>query len=144
MLEVAGSLEQASEHPLARSIVDHAIEKSINLKDVQDFESVTGGGVKGKLDHKEIFLGKAKFIEEVAGQLPQGLRDQAARWQEKAQTVVWVAAEKSVLGMQGIADPIKQSTPAAIKALHQMGRKVVMLTGDNQRTAQAIAKEALQ
>jgi len=141
LLEIAGSLEKVSEHPLARSIVDYVKEENVQLKDVKDFESITGGGVKGKLDNRAVFLGKGKFIEEKVGQLPADLTDKAVQWQEKAQTVVWVAADKRVIGILGISDPIKQTTPTAIKVLHQMGRKVIMLTGDNRKTAQAIAKE---
>jgi len=141
LLEVAASLEQASEHPLARSIVDHAKEKNIAFKEIKDFTSVTGGGVKGKIENREASLGKIKFIEEMVGVLSEDLKSKAVQWQEMAQTVVWVTVDKKVLGILGIADPIKATTKEAIKALHRMGRKVIMLTGDNQKTAAAIAKE---
>ncbi len=141
LLMIAGSLEQSSEHPLARAVVDYAKEQNIQLNNISDFESVTGGGVKGKLDGKFIYLGKQKFIEEVAGKLPEGLGNKSAELQEKAQTIVWVAVEKQVIGILGIADPIKKTTPQAIEALHKKGCKVIMLTGDNKKTAQAIAKE---
>ncbi|MCA9399525.1 MAG: HAD-IC family P-type ATPase, partial [Candidatus Omnitrophica bacterium] len=112
-----------------------------NLMDVKDFNSVTGGGVKGKLENNEVYLGKQKFIIERVENVPQILQDKAITMQEKAQTVVWVAQDKKVLGILGISDPIKKTTPQAIKELHDLGLKVVMLTGDNQQTAQAIAKE---
>lgn len=141
LLLTAGSLEQSSEHPLARAVIDYAQEQGIQLVNVSDFESVTGGGVKGALNGKKVFLGKGKFIEETVGGLPEKLRSKSAELQEKAQTVVWVALEKQVIGILGISDPIKKTTPQAIEALHKKGCKVIMLTGDNKKTAQAIAKE---
>ena len=141
LLVIAGSLEQSSEHPLARAVLDFAEEKNVALKIVEGFDSVTGGGVKGKIDGKEARLGKQKFVADGNSFLPEGLKEKAAAMQEKAQTVVWVAQEKKVLGILGISDPIKKSTPAAIRELHDLGLKVIMLTGDNKKTAQAIAKE---
>ncbi len=141
LLMIAGSLEQSSEHPLARSVIDFSKEKNIQLNNISDFESVTGGGVKGKLNGKFVYLGKQKFIEDVGCAAPEDMRNKSAEFQEKAQTVVWVAMEKEIVGILGIADPIKKTTPQAIDALHQMGIKVVMLTGDNKKTAEAISKE---
>lgn len=141
LLVVAGSLERPSEHPLARAILDYAKEKQVGLKDVENFDSVTGGGVKGKLDNKEVYLGKQKFVAGLVDTVPQALQEKATAMQEKAQTVVWVAQDKKILGILGISDPIKKTTPEAIKELHDLGLKVVMLTGDNNKTAQAIAKE---
>ena len=141
LLFIAGSLEQSSEHPLARAVLDYAKEKNAELKDLEDFDSVIGGGVKGKIDGKDVYLGKEKFILDLAGDLPEGLKQKARAMQEKAQTVVWVAQENKIMGILGISDPIKKSTPLAIQELHDLGLKVIMLTGDNQKTAQAIAKE---
>jgi P-type Cu+ transporter len=141
LLSVAGSLEQLSEHPLASALLDYAKEKNVDFKAVEDFDSVTGGGVKGKLAGKEVCLGKQKFIESFVKDVPKILRDKAIAMQEKAQTVVWVSQDNVVLGILGISDPIKKTTPEAIKELHALGLKVVMLTGDNKKTAQAIAKE---
>ncbi|MDP8265902.1 MAG: heavy metal translocating P-type ATPase [Candidatus Aceula meridiana] len=141
LLFIAGSLEQSSEHPLARAVLDYAKEKNADFKDVEDFDSVTGGGVKGKINAKDVYLGKGKFIAGFAGELPEALQGKAEAMQENAQTVVWVAQEKKVLGILGISDPIKKTTMEAIKELHALGLKVIMLTGDNQKTAQAIAKE---
>jgi len=141
LLSVAGSLEQPSEHPLARAVLDYAKEQKAGLKDVQNFDSVTGGGVKGNVENKEVCLGKQKFVADFVDDVPQALQGKATAMQEKAQTVVWVAQDKRVLGILGISDPIKETTKEAIKELHELGLKVVMLTGDNQKTAQAIAKE---
>ena len=86
-------------------------------------------------------MGKQKFIAELVDDVTQSLQEKATQMQEKAQTVVWVARDKKVLGILGISDPIKKTTPEAIKELHDLGLKVIMLTGDNKKTAQAIAKE---
>ncbi|MBU1044527.1 MAG: heavy metal translocating P-type ATPase [Candidatus Omnitrophica bacterium] len=141
VLSIAGSLEQLSEHPLARAVIDYAKEKQVLLKDVSNFDSITGKGIKGKLENKQVYLGKQKFITELVGNVPQTLKEKAIAMQEKAQTVVWIAQDKKVLGILGISDPIKKTTSEAIKELHALGLKVVMLTGDNKKTAQAIAKE---
>lgn len=140
-LSVAGSLEQLSEHPLAHAVVDFVKEKNIPFKTIEAFESVTGGGVKGTLGAKTVSLGKRKFIEQHSKILPEDLIKKASTLQEKAQTVVWVAEGDKVLGVLGVSDPIKKTTPQAIKELHALGLKVVMLTGDNQNTAQVIAEE---
>src|SRR3989338_3513888 len=147
LLSVAGSLEQASEHPLARAVVDYVKEHVgypvgvQNFVPLQDFDSVTGSGVRGKLNGVVVALGNEKFITDTVGEVPRDLQDQAARMRIKAQTVVWVARERKVLGVLGIADPIKTTTPAAIRELHRLGLKVIMLTGDHRATAQAIAAE---
>ncbi len=141
LFEVAGALEKNSEHPLARAVVDFVGTKEISLKEIQDFESVTGGGVKGKLEGKSVFLGKAKFIEGIAGKLPDDLTKQASLLQELGQTVVWVAVDNKVIGILDISDPIKKTTPEAIDQLHALGLKIVMLTGDNTKTAKAIATD---
>ncbi len=141
LMSIAGALEKSSEHPLARAVIDYAKDNGIDLSDVLDFESVTGGGVKGKLNGKSVYLGKGKFVEEAAGGLPEDLKNKSAELQEKAQTVVWVAVEKRVIGLLGISDPVKKTTFQAIEALHQKGCKVIMLTGDNKNTARAIARE---
>jgi Cu+-exporting ATPase len=141
LLMLAGSLEQSSEHPLARAVINYAKDQGIQLNSITDFQSVTGGGLKGKINGKQISLGKGKFIEEVVGPLPEYLKNKSIELQNNAQTVVWVAVDKKVIGILGIADPIKKTTSQAIEALHKKGCKVIMLTGDNKKTAQAIAKE---
>lgn len=141
LLMIAGSLEELSEHPLARAVIDYAKEQNIQLNNISDFESVTGAGVRGKLKGKLVYLGKRKFIEEMAVIIPENLRNKSVELQGKAQTVVWVGSGKKAVGILGISDPIKNTTPQAIEALHKKGCKVIMLTGDNRKTAQAIAKE---
>lgn len=141
LLSLAASIEASSEHPLARCVVDYAKEKNYVLAPVEDFQSVTGAGVKGKVNGKAVLLGKQKFIEANGISLPEELRKNSDALQEKAETVIWVVADAEAAGILGVSDPVKKSTPDAISALHKMGLKVVMLTGDNQRTAQAIAKK---
>ncbi len=141
LIGIAASIEQSSEHPLARAIIDYAKEKDAKLESIQDFESVTGGGIKGKFNGQAIILGKQKFLEDQKIIFPEDLKKKAVELQTKAQTVVWVAVDQKVIGVLGISDPIKKTTAEAIEALHKMGIKVVMLTGDNQKTAEVIAKE---
>ena len=141
LLRIAASLEQNSEHPLARAIVDLAKESGITLSPVTDFESTTGGGVMGKLDGKTVRVGKRKFLEESGVGIPEDLDREAQHLQEKAQTVVWVAVDRNAAGLLAIADPIKETTPKAIEALHDLGLKVIMCTGDNRKTAEAVARE---
>ena len=141
LLEIAGSLEQNSEHPLARAIVDEAKEQGLKLERVDDFESTTGGGVSGRIGNHKALIGKEKFIAESGISIPSDFSSRARELQEKAQTVVWVASDGSVAGILGISDPIKKTTPGAIKALHELGLKVIMATGDNAKTANAVARE---
>jgi P-type Cu+ transporter len=141
LLVLAASLERNSEHPLARAIVDEAKEKRIKLEPVDDFESTTGGGVSGRIDGRRALIGKEKFVAETGISIPLELSTKARELQEKAQTVVWVASNDSVAGILGISDPIKTTTPGAIKALHDLGLKVIMATGDNRKTAEAVARE---
>lgn len=141
LLTIAASIEQSSEHPLARSVVDYAKEKGYALVPVDGFQSVTGGGVRGKVNGKAVLLGKQKFIEDAGIALPEELKNKSEELQGKAETVVWIAVDGQGVGILGVSDPIKKTTPDAILALHKMGLKVVMLTGDNEKTAKAIAKE---
>jgi P-type Cu+ transporter len=141
LLETAASLEQNSEHPLARAIVNEANEQAIELELVEDFESTTGGGVSGRIGGRKALIGKEKFIAETGVPIPSRLAAKARELQEKAQTVVWVASNGSVAGILGISDPVKKTTPGAIEALHELGLKVIMATGDNRKTAEAVARE---
>lgn len=141
LLSVVASIEQSSEHPLARCVVDYAKDKGYVLNSVIDFQSVTGEGVKGQVIGKVVLLGKQKFIEDNGITLPEELRKKSDELQDKAQTVIWAAVDGKIAGILGISDPIKKTTPDAIRILHKMGLKVVILTGDNEKTAKAMAKE---
>jgi Cu+-exporting ATPase len=141
LLQIAASIEQSSEHPLARAIVDAAKEQKLELLAVNDFKSTTAGGVTGIVDGKTVRVGKEKFLIESGVSLPDDLKREAQAWQEKANTVVWIAEGDKATGILAIADPIKESTAEAIKALHALGLKVIMCTGDNRKTAEAVARE---
>lgn len=140
-LSIAASLEQNSEHSLARAVMDFAGEQNVNVEQVRDFESVTGGGIKGNIKGKAAAAGKQGFMEGLNVNIPEELKRQAASLQDRAETVVWVASEGETAGILGISDPIKKTTPGAIQALHGMGLKIIMLTGDNRKTAEVIASE---
>lgn len=139
LLQIAAAIEQNSEHPLARAIVDEAKASKLDLLEVKDFESTTGGGVTGLVDGETVHVGKEKFLAESGVRIPNDLKQQAQRWQEKAQTVVWIATGEEAAGILAIADPIKETTPQAIRALHDLKLKVIMCTGDNRKTAEAVA-----
>lgn len=141
LLTIAAALEENSEHPLAQAIINQAKAKQLTPDPVQDFEAIVGGGVIGKINGKIALLGKQKFLETHHILIPDALEKEALQLQIKAQTVVWIALDQSVIGILGISDPIKATTPQAIQDLHAMGIKIVMLTGDNRKTAGAIAKE---
>jgi len=108
---------------------------------VTDFHSITGGGVRGKVDGKSVLVGKEKFLSESKIMIPEDLKKEAKRLQEKAQTTVWASVNGNAIGVLGIADPIKETTRQAIRQLHAMGLKVIMCTGDNWRTAKSVAHE---
>jgi P-type Cu+ transporter len=141
LLNIAASLESHSEHPLARAIVEAAKKEQIELHHVTGFESVTGGGVGGKIDGRSVLIGKEKFLTESKVTISEELKNEARRLQEKAQTTVWLAVDGKAVGTLGIADPIKETTKLAIRQLHDMHLKVIMCTGDNRRTAEAVARE---
>jgi Cu+-exporting ATPase len=141
LLSMAAAVEQLSEHPLARAIVDEAKERKIVITTASDFESTTGDGVSGRIGNQTIRVGKEKFLSDAGMLISDGLKQASQQLQEKAQTVVWVAVDGKAVGIIGIADPIKETTPAAIRALHDMGLKVIMATGDNRKTAEAVAQE---
>ena len=138
ILVLGASLERASEHPLAEAIVRGAEDKDVVLLPVDDFKSITGKGVMGKVDGKMVVLGNLKLLEHHSidpGQLPQ----LAESGRAEGQTVILIAIDGKAAGLIGVADPIKDSTPEAIADLHKEGLRVVMLTGDSRTTAMAVA-----
>ncbi len=141
LLKIAASLESHSEHPLARAIVEAAKKEKMELHHVTGFESITGGGVSGKIDEKSILIGKEKFLTDSRVTISEELKNEARRLQEKAQTTVWLAVDGEAVGILGIADPIKETTRQAVLELHDMHLKVIMCTGDNRRTAESVARE---
>ncbi|MBS0656355.1 MAG: copper-translocating P-type ATPase [Verrucomicrobia bacterium] len=141
LLQVAAALEKNSEHPLALAIVQGASKRNLNIPEVEQFHSITGSGVSGIVESKKALLGKQKLLEENRIDGMANLISQAKKAEEEAETVVFVAVDGKAIGFIAVSDPIKPSTPNAIEDLHKLGLKVIMLTGDNPFTANAVAKK---
>jgi Cu+-exporting ATPase len=139
VLRLAASVERASEHPLARAIVDAAAERGLQLGKVIGFDSPTGKGVVGLVERRKLALGNKKFLEEL-GIAVVSLDAEAERRRADGATVIYVGVDGRAAGVIAIADPVKPSTPEALKALTDAGVRVVMLTGDNATTARAVAR----
>jgi len=138
VLRLAATLERSSEHPLAEAIVSGAEERGIKFGKTEDFEAVTGMGVKGVVDGKSVALGNARMVEKMG--LNRGsLVDTANERRDEGETVMFIMLEGKIAGLVSVADPVKESTPAALKALHGEGFRIIMATGDNERTAKAVA-----
>ena len=140
ILRLAASVERASEHPLADAIVRAAKERHLDLGKVEEFDSPTGKGATGNVDGKTIVLGNAKFLASL-GVETRSLDADGQRLRGDGATVINIVVDGKLAGLFAIADPIKQSTPAALEALAAEGIKVIMLTGDNRTTANAVARE---
>ena len=141
-LQLAASLEAKSEHPLSKAIMIKAQEEQIEVKDVSDFKALAGNGLTATLQGKSLAGGNLKFIEGITSNLNDEFRKKAQALAEEGKTPLFFALEKELLGIIAVADVIKDDSPQAIKELKDMGIHVVMLTGDNERTAQAIGKKA--
>ncbi|MDA1098591.1 MAG: heavy metal translocating P-type ATPase [Proteobacteria bacterium] len=138
VLRLAASLERGSEHPLAEAIVTGAEERGVAIAKAEAFEAVTGKGVKGVVDGKPVALGNARLIADLG--LDGGrLAETANARRDEGETVMFVVIGSEIAGLVSVADPIKETTPAALKALHEQGFRIVMATGDNERTAKAVA-----
>ncbi|PYV24045.1 MAG: copper-transporting ATPase [Acidobacteria bacterium] len=140
LLRLAASLERGSEHPLAAAIVDGARKQGLELSDVQDFRSLPGKGVCGRIDGHAMALGNRKLLEELSVKLGD-LVERAEALRQDGQTVMFVAVDGQAAGLVGVADPIKSSTHEAIRLLHEDGVRIVMLTGDSRTTAEAVARK---
>jgi P-type Cu+ transporter len=141
LLAAAAAAEQQSEHPLAFAIVAGAKEKNLVLEKISDFSSTTGGGVTATTARARILVGKLTFLRENGVVGLEALEAQAANLQDEGQTVIFVAIGDRAAGMIAVADPIKESTPEAVHELQRLGLKVIMLTGDNERTARGVARK---
>jgi Cu+-exporting ATPase len=138
LLRLSAGLERGSEHPLAGAVVAGSLERGAEPAGVESFASVTGKGVKGRLDGRSVGLGNIKLFEEM-GIDPGGLAGKAEALRKEGQTVMFVAADGRAAGLLGVADPVKETTPEAIRQLHVEGIRIVMLTGDSRTTAEAVA-----
>jgi Cu+-exporting ATPase len=140
LLKLAASLERSSEHPLAAAIVKGAQERGVELSEPQDFNSITGKGVRGVVEGQAVALGNQSLLEEMSIEVGDLLR-RAEELRRDGQTVMIVAIDDQPAGLLGVADPIKASTPEAVHLLHQDGIELIMLTGDNHTTALAVARQ---
>jgi len=137
VLRLAASLERGSEHPLAEAIVRGAQERGVDMVTATDFEAITGKGVKGVVDGKRVALGNRALITDM-GLEGGDLIDKANLRRDEGETVMFVVLDGKIAGLVSVADPVKETTPAALKALHELGFRIIMATGDNERTAKAI------
>lgn len=135
VLRVAAALEQYSEHPLAKAILSEAKERLIRIPEAKEFQSITGGGVRGIVEGKEVYLGRPEAVTEAY------LSQEAEEYQKNAHTTIYVTVDKKVVAFIAVRDPIKPSSFKAVESLHALGIQVVMLTGDHLPTAQAVARQ---
>jgi Cu+-exporting ATPase len=140
VLRLAASLEQGSEHPLAAAIVGGAAERGITESPAEDFRSITGKGVIGRVEGRTVALGNLSLMQDLGVAVDALLAD-ADAMRGEGQTVMFVAIDKRAAGLIGVADPIKPSTPEALRQLRESGLRIVMLTGDSRRTAEAVARK---
>ena len=138
ILRLAASLERGSEHPLADAIVSAAADRGLVLSDAQDFDAVTGKGVTGMVDGKRVLLGNRALLDDAGIETAQ-IAAEADMRRDAGETAMFVAIDSALAGLIAVADPIKDTTPAALARLHASGLKIVMATGDSARTAQAVA-----
>jgi Cu+-exporting ATPase len=139
VLQAAASIEQASEHPLAHAIVEEAVARKLALTRPQEFDSPAGKGALGKVGATQVVIGNAPFLDEL-GITTEALAAQAEQLRRDAATAIFVAIDGKAAGVIAIADPIKASTPEALRDLKEAGIQVIMLTGDNRVTAEAVAR----
>jgi Cu+-exporting ATPase len=140
LLQLAASLEKGSEHPLAAAIVAGAQERGIKLSDAAGFDSLTGKGVTGEVDGRRVSLGNRALFDDLKID-PGELAAKSENLRADGQTVMFVAVDGKAAGLIGVADPIKETTPEAIRQLHEEGIRIVMLTGDSRTTAEAVARK---
>lgn len=140
ILQIAASLERASEHPLGAAVVKEAKTKGLKLLQVEDFDSVTGKGVKGRIDGQAVAVGNLKMVKDLNVET-HGFSLKAEAIREQGETAIFVVLDRKVAGLLGVADPVKESTPEAITALKEQNVHVVMVTGDSRTTALSVAEK---
>ncbi|SFH93215.1 copper-transporting P-type ATPase [Halpernia frigidisoli] len=141
VLEIAAALNQNSEHPLSTAVLNKAKAENLEIKKINNFENISGKGLKGNLNDKEILLGNESLMESNKIEIPADLKEKAIRIQEKAHTVSYVAEDGKVIGFVSFTDKIKESSKIAIDYLLKNNVEVIMITGDNEHTAKAVADE---
>ena len=140
-LRLAASLEMRSEHPLARAVVEEAQRRKLSLTEPTQFDSPTGKGVIGVVEGRPVAVGAERYLEEIGASSMQALRAKAEERRRDGATAIYVAIDGTAKAIFSIADPVKESTAGALKALRDQGIKLVMLTGDNRTTAEAVARK---
>jgi Cu+-exporting ATPase len=139
LLRLAASVEQQSEHPLARAIVAGAAARTISVPAVAQFDSVTGGGARGSVEGRNVLVGKRAWLAEEGVADLAALDERATTLQQQGRTVMHVAVDGRFAGLIAVSDPIKDSTPEAVRSLHDLGLRIIMLTGDSEQTARSVA-----
>lgn len=140
LLRLAAAVERQSEHPLAEAVVNYALQQQVDLAEALNFEAIAGSGVRGIVSDRLVQIGTQRWMEEL-GISTRALQEHLAAWEAAGKTAVWIAVDGQVQGLMGIADALKPSSAAAVRAFQRLGLEVVMLTGDNQKTAEVIARE---
>jgi Cu+-exporting ATPase len=138
-LSIVAAIEAQSEHPIAHAIVEDGKERSLSLPRVEQFDSVTGAGIKGRVNGRNVLVGKADLLRSAGVRDLDALEQQGTKLQEEGNTVVYAAFDSRAAGLIAVADPIRATTFDAVKQLHAFGLRINMLTGDNERTARAVA-----
>lgn len=141
VLKLAASVESQSEHPLAQAVVRRAREDELTLPEAEDFNSITGGGVRARVEGHDVLIGKADLLDETSITEVAAGRKYATDYQSKGATVIFMAIDGGLAAVMAITDPIKESTQSALQTLHKLGMRVVMLTGDAEPTARAVAEK---
>jgi Cu+-exporting ATPase len=139
VLRLVASLERASEHPLAQAIVQGAAERGLELQPVNDFASITGQGVVGTVEGHQVAVGSARFMQSAA--IPQPIAEKAEALRAEGKTALFAAIDGAVAAVVAVADPIKDTTPEAVRALKEEGVRIVMLSGDSRKTAEAVGRK---
>ncbi len=141
LLAIAGSVQQGSEHPLAKAILDQTTERRLKLTPVDNFQSHTGTGVSGRVSGKEVFIGNEELLAN--NSIDSSVTNECAqKWLDEAKTVIWIADRQGVMGILSITDPLRNNSRSAVQVLKDMGVKTLMLSGDAPKVAQTIGKQA--
>lgn len=141
ILQISASLERSSEHPLAEAIYNYALEEKVDIDEINDFKAIPGHGVEGKIGKKKYYFGNRKLMTDIVGLSIDKVDRKIKKLEEQGKTAMILADEKEVIGVVAVADKVKLTTREALEKLKKLGITIYMLTGDNQRTADAIAQE---
>lgn len=141
IMQIAGSAEKGSEHPIGEAIVRYAQENDVELQDVSNFKAISGKGVQAWIDEKNVLIGKPGLFKERDIDIPSSFEDKIRKLESEAKTTVLIAFDNELKGIMAVADPVKEDSKDAIAKFKKMGMEPVMITGDNERTARAVAKE---